>query len=87
MATPPDTFFAVFTEEAHRLVPLNYRLLQPPPRTSIGKIRLAESTAYRSPQYICEHFYKPISRCFRVPGESAHPSAEGPGACHHPRGA
>jgi hypothetical protein len=87
MTTQPETFFAVFAEEAHCLVPLNFRLMQPPPGTSRGKVRLAESTPYRSPQYICGYFYKPISRFFRVPDASAHPLTEGSGSYHQPRGA
>jgi len=84
-------FFERLTSEGKRLVPINYRFVEPVAEESISLQRLAESHFYRAAGYCCWSFHKPISKCAlrrtspsgqdtreQLAGEGAPPQAEEP---------
>src|SRR3954469_18181735 len=61
----PDSrsLFERLTPEGQRLMPVNYRFMEPLAEELGSVQRLAESSVYHADGYCCWGFHKPISRC------------------------
>ena len=63
MDQPETTLFASLSQAGQDLVPVNLRLMAPPPDADGGEARIVESSHHRARGYHCYAFHKPISRC------------------------
>jgi hypothetical protein len=61
---PRELFYDLLTEEAQENVPIHYRLIQGHRPEEATGTRVATSAHHRSRGYVCQTFYKPLSRCF-----------------------